>query len=201
MTVRTGSHGPTDAERSEAPYRTMPKNARSSSTNSSRLLERREVAAAVELVPVAQVGEPRLRPAARDAGRSPSGRSSSRLGTGISAKSRRRKLSQYSRAEDAPGARQPVEHDVVEQLVARERRSRGARRSRSTPRTSRRSRRTARRASRPARSRASAAGWTAAWSSRSPIAGSWRTTRAPPARPAVSSSEARRAPRVGRAAC
>ena len=70
------------------------------------------------------------------------------------------------------GAGQPVEHDVVEHLVAASARPRAGRCCRSRPRTSRRSRRPGRPASRPGRSRASAAACPAAWSSRSPCPGS-----------------------------
>ena len=66
------------------------------------LLERGEVSTAVELVPVADVDEPALRPAARRRGRSPCGKIDIPDGTSTGSRRRPRKLSQYSRADDAP---------------------------------------------------------------------------------------------------
>ena len=126
------------------------------------------MAAAVELVPVAQFAEARARPSGATAGRSRAGRCETPVGTSIGARARssREALPVQPRRRRA-GAGQPVEHDVVEHLVARRARSRGRRRSRSRRRTSRRSTRPGRPANRPGRSRASAAGSTAPSSSRS----------------------------------
>ena len=84
-----------------------------------------------------------------------------------------------------PRGGQPVQHHVVEHLVAGQHVLADRRRSRSTTRTSRRSTPAGRRANPPTRSRRSAAASTAAWSSPSPTSGSTARARAPASRSSV----------------
>ena len=75
------------------------------------------MAALVELVPVAKIGEPLLGPAAGGAGRSPWGRSRRPTGAGRPSRPMPAEALPVQAGRRGAGGGQPVEHHVVEQLV------------------------------------------------------------------------------------